>query len=864
MDLLERDDLFHDLGRFWDGASTGQGRIVFIGGEAGVGKTSLVRAFRERIGESARQLIGMCDPLSTPRPLGPLVDMAAGTEDHLTRLLAERAPRDRLLPGVLADLRGQPALVIVEDVHWADEATLDLIRYLGRRIDTVPTLLLATYRDDELSRDHPLHRVLGDLATAPGAHRLTIEPLSEAAVADLASGSEFDPRSLHRKTGGNPFYVTEILLSGNDGIPGTVRDAVLARISRLPPSAADVLAAAAVIGSPIDPWLLTKVTGDNAAALDDCIDSGVLGVAESGYLFRHEIARETVYDSIPVHQRLSLHRAVLDALLSRAGGALDAARLAHHAEAAEDRDLVLTYAPVAAAKASSLNAHREAAAQYRRALRFAGELPATGRAHLLEALAQECFAISSLEEGISVRDVAIAIWSDIGNDLMVAGHLSEKAGLLVLSGRNKEAEAASKAAVELAESLPEDRRLGQIFRLQAHIRMLNRDTEEAVRWGERALAVAERFDDREVIIGAENAVGSALLVAGEIDAGRARLERSLSLAQGAGSDQSVSAALVNLGSGTGEMHRFRMARDYLDKSIAYSAERDLDMHRWYSASWLALCHLHLGDWPAAARTAIDVLRRPVAPPIGRMMALLALGRLRARRGDPDVWEALDEALALAEPTGTLQRLGPIHAARAEAAWLVGDPERTAREAGSAYDLALEHRHSWFVGELAYWQWKAGSLVSGPAGAAEPYALQIAGDWAGAAAAWKELGCPYEAARALAESGEEDALRESHRTFERLGAMPAAAMAAKTLRHLGARHIPRGPRATTRTNPAHLTAREVDVVRLMIAGRRNAEIADELFLSPKTIEHHVTSILAKLGVSSRTEAIRAAQALGIGG
>src|SRR5690606_22772270 len=129
-------------------------------------------------------------------------------------------------------------------------------------------------------------------------------------------------------------------------------------------------------------------------------------------------------------------------------------------------------------------------------------------------------------------------------------------------------------------------------------------TEEAVRWGERALAVAERFDDREVIIGAENAVGSALLVAGEIDAGRARLERSLSLAQGAGSDQSGSAALVNLGSGAGEMHRFRMARDYLDKSIAYSAERDLDMHRWYSASWLALCHLHLGDWPAAARTAI--------------------------------------------------------------------------------------------------------------------------------------------------------------------------------------------------------------------------------------------------------------------
>jgi DNA-binding CsgD family transcriptional regulator len=366
----------------------------------------------------------------------------------------------------------------------------------------------------------------------------------------------------------------------------------------------------------------------------------------------------------------------------------------------------------------------------------------------------------------------------------------------------------------------------------------------------------------EIVIGAENAVGSALLLSGDIDDGIARLERSQRLAEEHGFDRHFATALSNLGSALGEVHEFRRARDYLLETLAYAVEHDIDANRVYGSSWLALCELHLGNWAIAADLATAVLKESHSAAIAEIMANLAIGRLRARRGDPDVWVALDRALALAEPTGTLQRLGPVRAARAEAAWLGGDRERCAQEAGAAYWLAIDHKHAWFVGELAYWQWKSGVLDVPPEIAAAPYFLQMTSEWEAAAAAWEALGCPYEAARARLESGDEHAMKQALKAFEKLDAKPAMAMTVKALRELGARRIPRGPRPSTRGHVANLTAREAEVLQLLMAGRRNAEIADALFVSPKTVEHHVSSILAKLGASSRLEAVEAARTLGI--
>jgi DNA-binding CsgD family transcriptional regulator len=390
--------------------------------------------------------------------------------------------------------------------------------------------------------------------------------------------------------------------------------------------------------------------------------------------------------------------------------------------------------------------------------------------------------------------------------------------------------------------------------------MLNRDCTDAIAWGERAVAVAREVGDIAIQIRTLNMVGSARLVAGDEERGRGELEQSLAMAREAGLDMDIASALGNLGSALGEIYRFSLAEQFLLEGIAYAGERDIDRWRWYQVAWLALTCMYLGRWREATDLAGEVLQAPGATAISRMMALVALGRTRARRGDPEVAEILDEALALAAPTGTLQRLAPVRAARAEAAFLAGDRDRARAEALAALDLAVRHGHRWHMGELAYWLWRTGDPPALPTPAAEPFVRQIAGDWAGAAALWDALGCPYEAARARADANDEATLRDALRGFERLGARPAAMMVTRCLRDRGVRAIPRGPRSSTKGNPANLTQREAEVLKLLCTGLSNTAIASRLYLSPKTIEHHVTAIFAKLGVASRAEAIARADQL----
>lgn len=865
MELLERGLFLDEFDRLLDLASGGRGRLVFVAGEAGVGKSVLVEAFCRGAEGTARVLRGSCDPLSTPRPLGPLVDISVQVGGGLELLLRSSGQRHEVFVAflsLLADSR-RPALVIFEDVHWADEATLDLLRFTGRRIDTTTALLIATYRDDEVGPRHPLRMVLGDLATLASIKRMPIPPLSGDAVRQLAQGSDVDPGDLHQLTGGNPFFVTEVLAAGESGIPATVRDAVLARAARLSEPARSVLDAAAVIGFSSEAWLLANVAGPDSDAVDECVALGVLRQRPdaAGFIFRHEIAREAVLGAIPSQRKRLLHETVLSELQRCDSDPDVLARLAHHAEEAGYRDAVLRYAPEAGARAAKLNAHREAMRQFARALRFAGDMVDTDRALLLHEYAEECMRLDHIDEAISSWQEAAAIWHEANQPRREGQIFGELSQAFVMAGRNAEAEDAIRTALELLEPLPEGDELARVYALYGHLRMLNRDTTEAIAWGQRAIELGERLNHVRAVINGYNSMGSAMIVSGD-NRGIAFLERSLELSLEAGVDLGVSSAYGNLGSATGEMYQFEVAERYLTAGIAFCAERDFDYNRFYMMSWQSLCYLYQGRWSESTDVATFLVRRPNVAAVSRIMALLALGRVRARRGDPDVWTVLDEALGLSEQTGTLQRLAPVCAARAEAAWLVGDRDKTIAEARRAYDLALKHQHIWHTGELSYWLWRAGEPHDVPDYAAEPFALQIRGRWADAADAWHALVCPYEAARALAESDDQAALRRALAEFERLGSAPMAAVVTQKMRDLGIRGIPRGPRPQTLANPAGLTRRELEVLQNLSEGLRNAEIAERLYLSPKTVDHHVSSVLAKLGVSSRVEAAREAVRLGI--
>jgi DNA-binding CsgD family transcriptional regulator len=845
---------------------------VLVGGDAGVGKTALLRAFAIAADPAPRAapLSGACDALRTPRALGPLCDVADATGGALAAVVAGGGAPGDVATALLGHLRENgPTLVVLEDLHWADEATLDVLRLLGRRIETVPALVLVTYRADELHATHPLRVALGELPPGAG-HRLGLEPLTEASVAALATeaGAEVDPMALHRRTGGNPFFVTEVLAAGGEGavggIPETLRDAVLARAARLDAPARALLDAVAIEPGGAELWLLHALADDADAALDDGLASGMLRAERDMVSFRHEIARRAIADALAPHRRALLHRSALGALTAAVGRRPDLARLAHHAESAGDQEAVLRWAPAAGARAAGVGSHREAAAHFARAVGAAGDLPPDRRAELLERQSYELYLTDRMGDALLARAAALEDRRRAGDRRGEGDAHRWLSRLSWYAGDNRAAETQAALAVDVLEGLGPTRELAMAYSNLSQLRMLAEDPTSAVIWGERAIALGEALDEPEIVAHALNNIGSAGMRR-DVPGSRAKLEESLSIALRHGFEDHVARAHTNLASFAVEQRDAAFAARHLDQGIAYATDRDLDAFRMYMTGYRARLALEQGDWVGAQADAEAVLRHPASAPPGRLNPLVVLGRLRARRGDDDPWELLDEALELARRTGEPQRLVPAAAARAEARWLASAPEAVDGETGDVLERAVERKDPWAAGELAVWRHRAGLDVPADVPAAEPCARELAGDPLGAAAAWEALGCPYEAALARAHSGDDAARRAAIDAFEALGARCAAAWVARALRAGGARDvvIRTGPRAATRENPAGLTARELEVLALVAEGLRNADIAARLFLSDRTVGHHVSAILRKLGVRSRAQAATEAARLGIG-
>lgn len=874
LELLERESYLEVLRAALEatgsGSARGEGRIVLVSGEAGIGKTSLVETFAARFCRPGQVVFGACDALFTPRPLGPLYDVARQAYPDLLELLESGSGWLPVASGFLERLQSRTSpVVVIEDAHWADEATLDLLKFLGRRMHMVPALLVVTYRDDELGPQHPLRFLLGDLPPR-STTRLALQRLSEASVNSLAAESGRPTSGIYSATGGNPFFVTEVLASEHVGVPDTVRDAVLGRALRLSPAARRVLDLASVVPGAIEEWLITAVLHPDSSATGECVERGLLRTSDLGedgpaLAFRHELARHAIEGALPVAVAREWHARVLRACIN-AGTAVPLARLVHHAASGGDRAAVLRFAPLAAHQASASGAHREAAAHYATALRLA-DLPPVGptallapeeRAELLEGRSFECYLTGAIDEAIRARQAATEIRQSAGQQEKAGDDLRWLSRLYWFAGNRQEAERYARDAVALLEGLEPGEALAMAYSNRSQLYMLSDEPDEAVRWGLRASELAERLGATEILVHALTNIGTAEMQIGSAGA-RTNLEKALGLAVQYEMHDHAARAYANLSSMTVQEREYELAERFLKEGIDYTSARDLDSYSIYLRGWRARFHFEQGRWQEAEEDATATLRAHGGGSVIPIPALIVLGHLGVRRGKAEGAVMLGAARDLAMPTGELQRIGPLAAARAEAAWWDGDAARCLQEARVGYDLALAGNDRWVLGALAYWLWRAGGLTEPPARTPAPYRLMIAGNWPQAAREWERMGCPFEQALCLA-SGDEASQLQALEIFEQLGAEPALADLRRKLRATGVKHIPRGPRPTTRADRFGLTGREREVLLYIEQGLTNAEIAGRMSISAKTVDHHVSSVLAKLHTHKRSEAATLARTL----
>ncbi|HEX6287155.1 MAG TPA: AAA family ATPase [Acidimicrobiia bacterium] len=850
--LLEREGQLAALRDHLDAAGVGDGSLVLVAGEAGAGKTSLIDAFVESLDHKTLVIQGACDPLTTPRPLGPLHDFAADSGSGLSDLAVDAADPFQMFESVLDRLKStvRPILMVIEDIHWADDATLDFLRFVGRRVADAKSVVVCTYRDDEVGPDHPLRPVLGQLIPLPTTDRLIVPPLTIEAVRRLVSGHEVDPDALIAITDGNAFFVTEVLAAGYV-VPDTVQEAVLSRVARLDESPRRVVEAVSIAPRSLDVEHAMAMVGGAIGHVDAALAAGVLIGDGRSLRFRHELARSSVEDSLPPGRRLSLHLRMLRLLDEDPNP--DLARMAHHAIRAGDSERIIEHAPQAAREASRRGAHREAISFLEAAIK---EIDRSGQddlaARLRIDLAEEYKTIDQTRKAIGVAEEAVAYFrearevGELGLALTTLSRLrwrvnEDRLGMEVLN-----------EALSLPYDDSENRVLAEAYAQLAYLLMLGRHGSE----GRRALTTARAIAGEDITTDLAwdmDLLDSTLrIVMGDSQQGVDGLTESLWSARKLGDPGRVALALSMLGSGGGEVRLYPESVAALKESIEHGLAHDEDYSVAYSRSWLARIAHERGQWDEAVRHAelVEATTTQVES-IAYVTAMSALGRVRVRRGDPGGISLLDE-LADEGAHHELQHIWNTLCGRSEYHWLRGRPESGLDLLKPAFERALDTESEWARGEIGYWMWKAGEIDGPPEGAAEPFALQMSGRWREAAQTWREIGCPYEVGLSLAE-GDVDAMKEALEVFDSLEARPMADRVRSQLREIGVESIPRGPLRSTRENPAGLTNRQVEVLELMADGLANAEIAEKLFISKKTVEHHVSAIYTKLGVDSRTKA-----------
>ncbi|QEC68752.1 AAA family ATPase [Panacibacter ginsenosidivorans] len=858
MELIEREGFLNILQSHYEKIPEGEGHCIFISGEAGIGKTSLVKAFCKKVRSSCNIYQGICDALFAPRPLAPLYDILLQIKNDLPDTNPDITDRTAFFSRLFYELKNQEKvnIIVFEDIHWADEATLDFIKFLARRITQLQTLFILTYRDNEIDAHHPLRHILGHL-NPDSFTRLPLLPLSRQAVEKMADEKGYKGEDVYSISGGNPFYVNEILASYSLGVPENIKDAVLSTYNRLDEITKHIWEILCILPTSFEVSYLEKMEPAYSVAISSCLDFKILVIDNGLISFKHELFRRTIELSLSPLVRVELHRNILNLFLESFEKNQQTERIIHHAKNANEYDLVVRYAPLAAKQAASLGAHIEASKLYLSAIEYYQGNDKDTLIGFYDSYAYECYLTNQIKEAIIYTTKALEIRKGKNDIESIGSALRFLSRLWWFDGNRKKAEAFAVKAIEVLADQQSSRAKAMAFSNMSQLKMLADQSDECILWGEKAITMAKELNDEEILSHALNNVGDVYMRSPfSKQKGIELLQQSLDIALKNAYHEHAARAYTNLGSSAIVMKDYTLAKEILEKGIQYCEERDLDSWTAYMMAEKARVYLKTGHWNEAYIMADNLHRDEYLASIVKTGILAVMGTIKARSGDNDVLPMLLESKKIALETMELQRIIPAFVALLEYEWITNRFYIEKEDIDTAINMVKEMGNIYENNEFAFWLLKSRGdrleLKEKFAG----YEINNVNTALKAASLWEQLHCPYEQALALFE-GKEDDKKIAVSIMQKLGATAVYEKMKFHMRSSGIKSIPRGIRKSTRANPANLTERELDVLQLLKEGLQNKEIADKLFISPKTVDHHISSIFFKLEVNSRAKAVQEA-------
>ncbi|MGZ3922366.1 MAG: AAA family ATPase [Flavisolibacter sp.] len=857
MKLIERDGTLNHLQAVFEKVEQGQGHCVFIYGEAGIGKTSLVREFTSKVKKRANVYQGTCDALFTPRPLAPLYDVLLQLQDKSFETNSGFEDRYTSFNRFFYEIKckSDSCVVIFEDIHWADESTLDFIKFFSRRITQLKCLFLLTYRDMEVHSQHSLTNVFGQL-DPDSSVRLQLLPLSKSAVEKMAGEKGYKGEDVYAISGGNPFYVNEILASYSLGVPDNIRNLVLSIYNRLEERNKNVWQILSVLPAAFEIRYLEAMDPSYAANIHSFLDLKIVVINDGLISFKHELFRRTIESSLSPFLRIELNKRILYLLRESFEKNGEIERIIHHAKAANEHEIVVKYAPVAAKQAIKLGAHLQASKLYLAAIEYYQGREVEALISFYEPYAYECYLSSQIEEAIIYTGKLIQLLEKRRNTEKESYSLQLLSRLWWLKGNKINSERCAVEAINLLVDEPASATKAMAFSCLSELKMHSDETEECISWGKKAMEMARQAGDQKALCHALNNVGTALSRTQSMrEEGFDLLKQALEIASGNSFEDEVARAYANLGSSALIMKNYSCARKYLEKGIEYVEEKDLNTWPLFLRAKMSRFHLEKGAWDKAAEIAERVINDGVNNRIGRTEAFVVLAKIKMRTGSGDPLPFLLEAKEIAIPAPELSDIIHVLVAMLEYEWITG--QRLIED--EIVDLAVNRagqNGNILSSEFAFWLWKVRKLPVRFSDFYEGYPFNDSGDASKAAVLWNSIGCPYEQALMLFQ-GDYTSKIQALDIVDKLGARITFDKMKRIMMASGFRRIPRGIRRTTRANSANLTLRELDVLLFLKEGLQNKEIADRLFISSKTVENHISSILFKLDVNSRIKAVRQA-------